>query len=197
MEDEYQLSGYPKSWWWHSIFRLPWRIFPRLCSMEWCEISPCPSNCCLCQQEVALQPSPLPPWRTVTNFVLCRLQQNFYLHIVQMAREEISMSGRGWRVDTAAGQHPSCCWGRRHNICVLSKGIIPCPVLAAACPWWCRRRWGVHLPCWPRGERCLCTFQFTSYHIFFLSAQSSRFLKGITLPILRFKAGFNEFDEPV
>lgn len=32
------------------------------------------------------------------------------------------------------------------NICVLSKDIIPCPVLAAACHWCCRRRWGVPSP---------------------------------------------------
>lgn len=61
----------------------------------------------------------------------------------------------------------------------------------------CPRRLGVHLPHWPRGERCSCTFQFSNHHIFILSAQSSRLFKGITLPSLGLKAEFNEFDEPV
>lgn len=90
------------------------------CSVWTGESSPCPSKHCLCQWEMALQPSPVPSWKTVTNFVLCQLQQNFYLHIIQGEG-----FGRGWSVEAAAGQHPSCCWGRRHNIRVFPRALFP------------------------------------------------------------------------
>lgn len=105
--------------------------------------------------------------------------------------------GRSWRIGAAESQHPSCYWGRRHNICLW----FPRTLFPAQC--WQQHgtggaQDGVSISHTDHEVSGIPT-PFCSLTPIFLFSQPSLagFLKGITLPSLGFKAGFNEFDEPV
>lgn len=172
--------------------RNPWRIFPKQCGKVWELTLPiqtlplpvggdCPAISCPSTKDshpfcAVPAPTELLPWYN-TDDKGRDLGEAEGLRLLQVSILPATEAENTSSVSFPRAPLPAQCW---HSVSL----VVP-------------RNRGCPSPTLTRGERRLHIFQFSKSHIFVLSAWSSRFLKGITLPSLGFKARFNEFDEPV